>query len=296
MDKRIQQICRLLPPEVGQAVAELPQGTQDTLEEIRLRIGCELSVVVASQEQVLSVRRPLICTREMLEQLVNTACGYSAYASEETLKQGYLPLQGGSRLGVCGTAVMDGSRVVTIKEISSANLRLARQLPGCADGLSKYLAEHPGNMLLLGPPGSGKTTLLRDLVRQMSDRYGWRMGLVDSRGELAACLNGAPQLAVGRRTDVVSRMPKAEGMELLLRTMNPQWIVVDEITAAEDVAAMERSAYCGVGLLATAHGNGWEDLKQRPLYRRLMETEIFASLVILDRRKTYRIERVERHD
>lgn len=295
MEKRIQQICNLLPLEVGQAVAELPLERQGSLEEIRLRIGCEVTAVSAGVEEALSVRRPLICTHAMLEQLVNTSCGYSAYAAEETLRQGYLPLQGGHRLGLCGTAVMDGARIITLKEISSANLRVARQLTGCAEELAKYLAGHPVNTLIFGPPGSGKTTLLRDLVRQLSDRYGWRMGLVDSRGELAACLGGRPQLAVGRRTDVVSRMPKAEAMELLLRTMNPQWIAVDEITAAEDVAAMDRSAYCGVGLLATAHGNGREDLKQRPLYRQLLEREIFQSLVILDRKKVFRVERMGEH-
>ena len=271
---------------------ELPQARQAALEELRLRTGCEVTAVLDGAEEALCVRRPLICTRSMLEQLVNTACGYSAYAAEETLRQGFLPLKGGHRLGLCGTAVMDGPRVVTLKEISSANLRIARQIPGCAELLARELAAHPVNTLILGPPGSGKTTLLRDLVRQMSDRYGWRMGLADSRGELAACLGGEPQLAVGRRTDVVSRMPKAEALELLLRTMNPQWIAVDEITAADDVAAMDRAAYCGVGLLATAHGSGREDLEQRPLYRRLMELNLFQTLVILDREKTFHVERM----
>lgn len=291
----MEQIVNLLPMEVGQAVRELPQARQQILEEIRLRTGCEVTAVLAGAEEALCVRRPLICTRSMLEQLVNAACGYSAYAAEETLRQGYLPLKGGHRVGLCGTAVMDGTRIITMKEISSANVRIARQIPGCAEELARTLAAHPVNTLLIGPPGSGKTTLLRDLVRQMSDRYGWRMGLVDSRGELAACLGGEPQLTVGRRTDVVSRMPKAEAMELLLRTMNPQWIAVDEITAAEDVEAMDRSAYCGVGILATAHGSGREDLVQRPLYRRLVELNLFQTLVILDREKTARVERMDGH-
>ena len=295
MEKRIGQICKLLPPEVGQAIEELPQSRQEVLEEIRLRIGCEITAVLAGTEQALSLQRPLICTRPLLDQLVNAASGYSAYAAEETLRQGFLPLQGGHRLGLCGTAVMDGSRILTLKDISSANLRIARQWPGCADRLARTIAEHPVNTLLLGPPGSGKTTLLRDLVRQLSDRYGWRMGLADSRGEVAACLGGVPQLAVGRRTDVVSRMPKAEAMELLLRTMNPQWIAVDEITAAEDVASMDRCAYCGVGILATAHGNGREDLSRRPLYRQMVERNLFQSLVILDRNKTFRVERMGEH-
>lgn len=292
-DARVRQICAVLPPEVADAVLALPPGRRETLEEVRLRRGCEITAVLAGREAPLSLERPLVCTGDTLEHLVNTACGYSAYAAADALRQGFLPLAGGHRLGLCGTAVLSEGRVTTLKEISSANLRVAGQRLGCAGAVADALGRRPENALILGPPGSGKTTLLRDLVRQLSDRLGQRVGLVDSRGELAACVDGQPQLAVGRRTDVVSLMPKAEAMELLIRSMSPRWIAVDEITAPADVEAMAGASYCGVGLLATAHGYGREDLARRPLYRRLAELGVFSLLVILDGQKQYRMERMD---
>ena len=288
---RIRQICAVLPQEVARAVTALPPEQLTALEELRLRRGCELTAVIDGREAPLSLERPLICTRALLEHVVNTASGYSAYAVSEALRQGFLPRQGGHRLGLCGTAVVEQGRVTPLRELSSANLRVAGQRPGCAAPVAEALGPAPESTLILGPPGSGKTTLLRDLVRQLSDRFGHRVGVVDSRGELASCVDGQPQLAVGRRTDVISLIPKAAGMELLLRTMNPQWIAVDEITAPADVETMAGASYCGVSLLATAHAYGPEDLQRRPLYRQLMELGIFTRLVVLDRNKHLRMER-----
>ena len=210
------------------------------------------------------------------------------------MKQGFLPLRGGHRLGFCGTAVVERGEVTALRDLSSANLRVARACHGCADEALRLLGESPGSVLIAGPPGSGKTTLLRELVRLLSDRLGRRVGVVDSRGELAACLNGEPQFAIGRRTDVISMVPKAQGMELLLRVMSPEWIAVDEITAGEDVRALNRAGYCGVRLLATVHAYGLTDLKRKPLYRKLLEEGIFDTILSLDRQRQLRLERMEK--
>lgn len=290
--RKLRQICSILPPRLGDLVARLPPDVAEELEELRLRCGSEITMICGGREQPLSVTQPLLCTRDLLEHLVNLASSYSTYAVEECLRQGYLPLEGGHRLGLCGTAVVQNGRVATIKDISSVNLRVAGQRLGCATELLEALGPDPGNILLIGPPGSGKTTLLRDLVRQLSDRRDQRVGVVDGRGEIAAVVRGEAQMQVGRRTDVLTGVPKDQGLELLVRTMNPQWVAVDEITAKSDVRAMVQAAYCGVHLLATAHAFDRTDWQQRVLYAKLRKRNIFVNLVFLDGKRRWALERV----
>ena len=133
--------------------------------------------------------------------------------------------------------------------------------------------------------------LLRDLIRQLSDRFGWRICVVDERLELAACASGVPQFRLGAHTDVLSGAPKAAGIELLLRTMNPEWIAVDEITAEADIAAIRRASYCGVRFLATAHAADRRELESRPLYRALLQDGFFRMAAFLLPDRSVRIER-----
>ena len=145
----------------------------------------------------------------------------------------------------------------------------------------------------MGSPGNGKTTLLRDIIRQLSDKKYQRIGLADERGEISAAVHGMPQLQVGIRTDVLVNVPKSEAAMMLLRTMHPQWIAMDEVTAPADLDVMEHISYCGVFILATAHASSMEDLKRRPLYRRLMQMDIFKSIVQLKEDKSYQVLGVE---
>jgi len=230
-------------------------------------------------------------TKEVLQNLIASACRQSVYAYAETLKQGFITLEGGHRIGVCGVGVLHNGRIHTINYISSAVIRIARQIPGVAD---KIVWNMSGSTLIIGAPGSGKTTLLRDLIRQLSDKRGQRIALVDERGEVSAGVHGLPQFSLGMRTDILINVPKAEGVMMLLRTMRPQWIAVDEITTAEDLIAMEQSSYCGVYLLATAHADSIDDLSNRKLYQRMMEMRIFRTIILLKPDRTYDIVEVEK--
>ena len=275
------QAAGALPQRLRQEALMLPREDQCRAEEFRLRAGRPMSVVLPEGERVLG--RAPVHSRE-LDQLVEIASRASLHAVLDQVRRGYLTMAGGHRVGLCGTVSLREGEIHSLSRYSSADVRIARQVKGAADPVRDALC--PGgrltSTLILAPPGMGKTTLLRDLIRQVSDGVGCRplrVSLADERGEVAALYGGVPQLEVGGRTDVVEGCPKAQGLMLLLRAMNPQVLAADEITAPEDVAALRTAAGCGVTLLATAHGESRADLERRSLYRPLLEEHIVQRLV-----------------
>lgn len=281
----IRQALCICPETVGRAVCLAPDW--ETLEELRFRLGKRLQMVCSRGTRTLDI--PV--TQELLQSILDRATKQSAYAVQGMLRCGFVTIPGGHRLGICGTAVVQQGEITAIRDISSLSLRIAREVRGAGETCMRLLWTHPQSTLLVGPPGAGKTTLLRDTIRLLSARR--RVCLVDERQEVAACLNGLPQFDLGDNTDILSAAPKAQGIELLIRAMNPQWIALDEITAAGDVQAMVRASYCGVKFLATAHAANRQELFSRPLYRVLMEEKIFRNLVFLRENHEIRTERCE---
>ena len=279
-----EQAARVLPLQLRQEALHLPQVDQGRAEELRLRRGQPLTVLLPEGERPLS-REPV--TGRDLEQLLELASRASVHTVLPQLRQGYLTIEGGHRVGLCGTAVLRDGEITNLRDLSSAAVRVARQGLGAAEPVWDRLTGPGGRMestLILAPPGAGKTTLLRDLIRMASDGVRGvpqRVGVADERGEIAAVWNGLPQLDVGRHTDVLEGCPKAQALMMLLRAMNPQILAADEITAPEDVQALMTAAGCGTALLATAHGWSREDLARRPLYRALMEARMFRRLVLI---------------
>lgn len=226
---------------------------------------------------------------------------YSLYAFDEELRQGFITIPGGHRVGIAGHAVAEKSLVRTLRNISFLNIRVAREVKGCASRLLPWLYQEGeiGSTLVISPPRCGKTTLLRDLIRQVSD--GWAMekgkkahgsvfssfipgvtvGVVDERSELGACYQGVPQHDLGMRTDVLDACPKAEGIMMLIRSMAPRVVAVDEIGSREDMEALRYGINCGCRILATVHGNSLGDVLHKPLLRELAESGVFARYVLL---------------
>ena len=276
MPQRYEAACALLPRRLREAA--LAVGEKGRIEELRLRRGEQLGLTLPEGETAVPGTR---VTGEDLEAVLDIATGCSRYTAEQSLRRGYLTAEGGFRIGVCGTAVVERGEVTAYRDLSSLDIRIPRQQLGLADRVLPRLL--PGgrleSTLILSPPGGGKTTLLRDLVRALSDEKGLRVSLVDERGELAAVRRGVPQLRVGRHTDVLDACPKALAIPALLRAMNPQVIAVDEVAAAEDVAALELAAGTGAALLATAHGGGLEDLRRRPVLSGMLDLGLFRRAV-----------------
>lgn len=295
--KSFDEAANCLPRELRLAAQALPEEIRSACEELRLRAGRWISWSDPFGEHpILISRQPLAVSGDDLRMTVELATRSSFHSALEGLRGGFVTLKGGHRLGLCGTVTTEGGRVHNFLHLSSVNLRIAREKPGVGAGLLPRLMEgrRLKSTLILSPPGNGKTTLLRDLICQLSDGpQALRVGLVDERREVAALYRGVPQMNVGIRTDVIDGCPKSVGLLLLLRSMNPNVLAADEITAPEDVDALTVAANCGVSLLATAHGGSREDLERRPLYRRLLEQGIFRQILRIELSGGQRIYQVE---
>ena len=272
----VQGLERILPPWLRQERL----GPMEQLREIRLRKGCPVQLVTVSGEVWLERR----AEGQDLDFTVNAACQYSPWTAE-TAAKGYLTAQGGHRIGICGTAVLQNGNVTGLRSISSLCIRVAKELRGIAGGFPL----NGENVLILGPPGSGKTTLLRDIVRRLSEEQAGAVTVVDEREELFPAEAGFQK---GRRTDVLLGCPKPEGIDMALRTMGPSVIALDEITAEEDCAALLRAAGCGVQLAATAHAGNVQDWNRRTVYRQLRESGLFRWAAVMQKDLSWRMERL----
>lgn len=247
---------------------------KDTMQELRLRINAPAEMVFQNESYWLPGR----VTRDELNEVINSASRYSPWATT-SISQGYVTAPGGHRIGLCGEVVCKNGRIEGIRDITSLCIRVARDFPGIASRADSLY----GSILIIGPPGWGKTTLLRDFIRRISKKE--TIAVVDERGELFP--NGFDR---GECTDVLTGCPKAEGINMVLRTMGPHCIAVDEITEDADVRAILNATNCGVRLLATAHAGCRKDLERRPVYRQLLEHRVFDFVITLGKDRFYRIE------
>lgn len=273
-----QEFLMLLPMWLRQQV---DKGYREDLLELRLRVGYKTELVLRDRSLWLDRKSD----KQDVRFVINAVSQYSPWAAT-TMANGYITAPGGHRIGCCGDVIIQNGIITGIREISSLCIRVARSFPGISgDGLA-------GSVLIIGSPGSGKTTFLRDLIRNRSEKGSGSVCVVDERCELFPSAQGTHCFDPGPRTDIISACGKAAGVLMLLRTMCPLCIAVDEITAAEDCDALLNAGWCGVRLLATAHASDRNDLFHRPVYRPIVVNHLFDTLVIMQPDKSWRAERM----
>ena len=284
--ERFSQAASLLPKGLRQGAERLSRSDKVRAEELRLRIGRLPTVTLPEGEIPLATDGGQPVTSGDLRLTLEIATQASAHAVLDRVREGYVTVRGGHRVGLCGSAVCENGVIRTIGTLSSLSIRIAKEVPGAAEGIRPLLKEAGavGGTVILAPPGGGKTTLLRDLIRRISDGIEGpplRVGVADERGELAAMFHGTPMNDLGAHTDVLDGCPKAEALTLLLRAMTPQVLAADEVASAEDAAALEEASGCGTALLCTAHAVSPQDLLRRPLFQRLVCRGVLTQAVVL---------------
>jgi stage III sporulation protein AA len=279
----------------------LPDSSLAGIEEIRLRLGKPLCVAGCGVEIFLGIEgkgadaaeKTYLVSEEDLKCSLQLVCNFSMYSVEEELRNGFVTIDGGHRVGVCGRAVIEKGRVRTLKDISYMNFRVAKQIIGASDKVTGYLIRSPDsiyNTLIISPPQCGKTTLLRDLVRKFSSGSkenlfkGMKVSLIDERSEIAACSLGIARNDVGIRTDVLDGCPKAEGIIMMIRSMSPEIVATDEIGRREDADAIIDAVNAGVKVITTIHGSNIGDFLNKQDLNRIQKG-IFERYLVLSRRK-----------
>ncbi len=304
----LEPVQAILPLNLKQIIYSLPQGIKEGLEEIRIRKQrpleiCSRNHVFFVNQQAEVVKAPELAyqpTPEECKCLLELLTNHSLYSFEEELKRGFITIPGGHRIGFAGRTLLDGGEVKLVRDVGSFNIRIAREIRGVGEHVLTQLLDHDQagdrihHTLVISLPQQGKTTLLRDLARLMSygdahplsggfPRKSFKVGIVDERSEIAACVKGNPSFDLGPRTDVMDACPKAVGMMMMIRSMSPEVLIVDEIGRKEDVQAIQEARFAGISVIASAHGAHLDDIRRRPILLELIASCTFQRYVVIHR-------------
>ncbi|MDD5952887.1 MAG: stage III sporulation protein AA [Oscillospiraceae bacterium] len=295
MSKRFDTAISALSSTVSDPLYHLPEAIKSEVCEIRLRMYRPICLhtmtdcYFLNRDSTVSTAitpETLMATKLDLQESFRTLCGYSVYAHQAEIQNGFVTYLCGHRVGICGTAVVEQGRVKSIRDITSMNVRIAKESFGIADPLIRQLGDDlQDGLLLVGRPGSGKTTILRDLCRQIASGALGRArktALIDERGEVAGVYNGEVQNDVGACCDVLDGYPKSEGILQAIRCLSPEFILCDELGSRTDAAAVEEGVHAGVSIVTTIHAGSLEELKQRPQGIMLLRTGAFRHVALLD--------------
>ena len=279
----MKDILNIFPQNIKYIIESIK--SYENLQEIRVKVNKPLIIHIGNEEII----HQYIITTEDMKSFVQRMSSYSMYAFGEEIKQGYITIKGGHRVGICGSCIIENNKIKTIKDIASLNIRVGKEVIGCSNNIVPFLVSNNSiiNTIIISPPKCGKTTILRDMSLNLSNGIfesgltGKKVCVIDERSEIAACYNGIPQMQVGTRTDVLDNCPKSEGIMMAIRSMSPDIIICDEIGTQRDMESILMAMNSGVSLITSIHGLGIEDLYNRSVFNELIENRVFQRAVVL---------------
>lgn len=286
----MEEILKYFPNNIYEVLLDFSDKNKqilDRVQEIRIRAEKQIILRICNQDIILQY----IVSQSEILQIIERLCENSIYAYKNQICEGFITVKGGHRVGITGSCVVENGKIINIKYISSLNFRIAKQVLDCSNKILNQVIDIQNqtifNTIIVAPPGRGKTTVLRDTIRRISNGIdeikfrGKTCGIVDERGEIAACFKGVPQNDVGIRTDVIENVSKYKGIHMLIRSMAPEIIACDEIGSREDIEAIQYALYSGVKGIFTMHGRSIEDIKNNKEVYRLVENSQIQKVVFL---------------
>lgn len=295
-DSVVESLCK----ELSNILIKIPYSYKEKVEEIRLRNGKPLIISYENKDRFITCHgkvsqymdKALIIKEDHIQSTFQKISNYSVYAYEEEIRNGYITIKGGHRVGIGGKVIYGSMGIETIKDISSLNIRIAREKKKISDHIIQYLVENNTdfyNTLIISSPQCGKTTLLRDIVRNLSNGFGllsekgFKISVIDERSEIAGVHKGIAQNDIGLRTDILDGCLKSDGIMMAIRSMSPDIIAVDEIGSKRDVESIHEALKAGIKLIATIHGSSIEEVQSKSSMEDLFKEKIFDRFIILDR-------------
>ncbi|MBS4804010.1 MAG: stage III sporulation protein AA [Clostridium sp.] len=286
--KSQEEVLKLLPLNLAEELREIFINNL-AVQEIRIKANKPVIVNLSYKEIILG----FVPSIEELKQILVRISNYSLYAYEEEIRQGYITIKGGHRIGIAGECVLNKGEIKTIRNISSLNIRICHEVKGCSNEVMRYITKNDSilNTLIVSPPKCGKTTILRDMARNISNGMplynlkGKKVSVIDERSEIASCFNGIPQLDIGIRTDILDNCFKKDGMIMAIRSLSPEIIICDEIGTYGEIEALNMAFNSGVNIIVTIHGYSIDDVYKRTVFKELLENSILDRIIVLSSRK-----------